>query len=242
MDLVYECQESLFFSNPGNRSTATSATVSMLASACDASCGRTSSACSPHTPRRESGSAATLNQRSSRRVTTSASNCNSAVRREMRICSPAKIIEPTAAIAATMATSKVPIARLPFSSSTAASRRLQCPYLVGPGAVSHRFCHDVALCLLPAYCCRVPGEADVKRQLKSRKEQPPWCELQGTGPSPRLLASHKPGISRDQYADLLPVFERVQGPEHPHTLTTRSQLAHWTGQAGDACPGAGRPR
>jgi hypothetical protein len=30
------------------------------------------------------------------------------------------------------------------------------------------------------------------------------------------------------------VEERVLGPEHPHTLTTRHNLALWTGQAGDA--------
>ncbi len=28
--------------------------------------------------------------------------------------------------------------------------------------------------------------------------------------------------------------ERVLGPEHPDTLTTRHNLAHWTGEAGDA--------
>ena len=40
--------------------------------------------------------------------------------------------------------------------------------------------------------------------------------------------------ARDQLAGLLPVRERVQGPEHPGTLVTRNQLAIWTGQAGDA--------
>jgi hypothetical protein len=33
---------------------------------------------------------------------------------------------------------------------------------------------------------------------------------------------------------LLPVRERVQGPEHPDTLAARNQLARWTGEAGDA--------
>ena len=28
--------------------------------------------------------------------------------------------------------------------------------------------------------------------------------------------------------------ERVLGPEHPHTLTARGNLARWTGEAGDA--------
>jgi Tetratricopeptide repeat len=40
--------------------------------------------------------------------------------------------------------------------------------------------------------------------------------------------------ARDQYAELLPISERVLGPEHPHTLVTRNQLARWTGEAGDA--------
>jgi hypothetical protein len=31
---------------------------------------------------------------------------------------------------------------------------------------------------------------------------------------------------------MLPVRERVLGPEHPHTLATRHNLARWTGQRG----------
>jgi hypothetical protein len=38
--------------------------------------------------------------------------------------------------------------------------------------------------------------------------------------------------ARDQYAALLPIIERVQGPGHPHTLATRHELACWTGEAG----------
>jgi hypothetical protein len=34
-------------------------------------------------------------------------------------------------------------------------------------------------------------------------------------------------------AALLPDLERVQGSEHPHTLTTRHQIAYFAGQAGD---------
>jgi Tetratricopeptide repeat len=34
------------------------------------------------------------------------------------------------------------------------------------------------------------------------------------------------------------VFERVLGPEHPDTLSTRGSLANWTGEAGD--PAAAR--
>ena len=40
--------------------------------------------------------------------------------------------------------------------------------------------------------------------------------------------------ARDQYAGLLPVYERLLGAEHLGTLIVRHNLAHWTGQAGDA--------
>ena len=32
----------------------------------------------------------------------------------------------------------------------------------------------------------------------------------------------------------MPLRERVLGPEHPDTLTTRNNLAAWRGEAGDA--------
>ena len=35
-------------------------------------------------------------------------------------------------------------------------------------------------------------------------------------------------------AALLPVCERVLGPEHPDTLRARANLASWTGHLGDA--------
>jgi Tetratricopeptide repeat len=44
--------------------------------------------------------------------------------------------------------------------------------------------------------------------------------------------------ARDQYAALLPVIERISGPQHPLTLITRGDLARWTGEAGD--PAAAR--
>jgi hypothetical protein len=40
--------------------------------------------------------------------------------------------------------------------------------------------------------------------------------------------------ARDQFAALLPVRERVLGPDHNDTLATRSNLAYLTGQVGDA--------
>ena len=42
-----------------------------------------------------------------------------------------------------------------------------------------------------------------------------------------------PLAARDQFAELLPVMERVHGAEHPHTVITRSGRAHWTGESGD---------
>jgi hypothetical protein len=39
--------------------------------------------------------------------------------------------------------------------------------------------------------------------------------------------------AREQLAGLLPVVERVLGPEHPDTVTTRNNLAHLRRKAGD---------
>ena len=33
---------------------------------------------------------------------------------------------------------------------------------------------------------------------------------------------------------MLPIRERVEGPENPRTLWTRGNLARWTGETGDA--------
>jgi len=43
-----------------------------------------------------------------------------------------------------------------------------------------------------------------------------------------------PAGTRDQCAALLLVREQTLGPEHPDTLDTRSDLAYWTGEAGDS--------
>jgi hypothetical protein len=37
--------------------------------------------------------------------------------------------------------------------------------------------------------------------------------------------------ARDEFADLLPVTERILGPEHPRTLAARGNLAYWTEKA-----------
>jgi Tetratricopeptide repeat len=44
--------------------------------------------------------------------------------------------------------------------------------------------------------------------------------------------------ARDQFAALLPVRERVQGPEHPDTLATRRNLAYRTAEAGNSASDA----
>jgi hypothetical protein len=38
---------------------------------------------------------------------------------------------------------------------------------------------------------------------------------------------------RDQFAALLPSYERILGPEHAETLAVWYQLAHWTALAAD---------
>ena len=50
------------------------------------------------------------------------------------------------------------------------------------------------------------------------------------------LREHWAATRQDQLATLLPMSERVLGPEHPDTVITRNQLARWTGQPGDAAP------
>ena len=42
----------------------------------------------------------------------------------------------------------------------------------------------------------------------------------------------RPGALR-LYRELLPDQEQVLGPATPHTLTTRNNIANWTGQCGD---------
>lgn len=44
----------------------------------------------------------------------------------------------------------------------------------------------------------------------------------------------RPVAPRVKLAALLPIRERLLGPEHPTTLNTRGQLAYWTEQAVDA--------
>jgi CHAT domain/Tetratricopeptide repeat len=86
---------------------------------------------------------------------------------------------------------------------------------------------------------RAQQEAD--RQAQQRAQQEADRQAQQKADLP-LLERQAGSIgqrgdaagARDQYAILLPIRERVSGPEHPRTLTVRANLAYWTGQAGDA--------
>src|SRR5690349_12621001 len=58
------------------------------------------------------------------------------------------------------------------------------------------------------------------------------CSPAAASPTgPDRPATRLPPVT--QYVALLPVIERVLGPEHPDTLITRHDTARWTGQAGD---------
>jgi len=39
--------------------------------------------------------------------------------------------------------------------------------------------------------------------------------------------------TRDQYAALLPLYDKIHGPDHPDTLAVRANLANWSGLARD---------
>jgi CHAT domain-containing protein len=70
---------------------------------------------------------------------------------------------------------------------------------------------------------------DAERQTREEAEQQVLAE--------RARSAARAGDAagaRDQYAALLPIRERVSGPEHPDTLSTHHELAYWTGEAGDA--------
>ncbi|MFD3679866.1 tetratricopeptide repeat protein [Streptomyces sp. NPDC058613] len=50
----------------------------------------------------------------------------------------------------------------------------------------------------------------------------------------RIGHAGDPAAARDLYAALVADHARILGTDHPRTLTTRYDHAHWTGQAGDA--------
>jgi hypothetical protein len=58
--------------------------------------------------------------------------------------------------------------------------------------------------------------------LVTRKELAYWTGCAGDA-----------AAARDQFAALLPSYERILGPEHAETLAVWYQLAHWTALAVD---------
>ena len=73
-------------------------------------------------------------------------------------------------------------------------------------------------------CCRCASGSSVRstrRPCSIGTSSPAGPGTRGTRPPP------------GQLAELLPVRERVSGPEHPDTLAARQELARWTGRAGD---------
>ena len=82
----------------------------------------------------------------------------------------------------------------------------------GPGTSSPRCCPSSS-----GSSARAPGHPDRPANLAR------WTGEAGDA-----------AAARDQFAALLPVRERVLGPEHPDTLSARGNLARWTGEAGDA--------
>jgi len=66
--------------------------------------------------------------------------------------------------------------------------------------------------------------------MKKERDRPPCRDAQIVRPSTAARWTGEAGDAagaRDQYAALLPVYERVLGPKHSDTLATRANLAHW---------------
>src|ERR1700746_2608598 len=123
--------------------------------------------------------------------------------------------------------------------------------------------HRAALCLDHRHGQAYAGPEGgviLGRRHDASGEAPEGRHLALTVPGPRSDAADAPrALDRGgggcgwgpvpQFAALLPISERVLGPEHPDTLTTRHNLAPWTGRAGmrprpvtsspTSCPSAG---
>ena len=118
-----------------------------------------------------------------------------------------------------------------------------------PGPCSRRCCRtprrlstddsdgmaQIASYLGSAAASRRPGIS--QQESHSRHERDPRPRAPGHPDRPAQLAhwtgrAGDPAGARDQFAALLPVRERVLGPEHPDTLTTRDRLATGPGGRG----------
>lgn len=87
------------------------------------------------------------------------------------------------------------------------------------------------------------GEGRSGRHLarRDRRPQTPACAMpgpehtSGSGEFRRGEAGDPTGATTT-YAELLEDYLRVLGPDHPHTLITRNNLAHWRERAGESDP------
>ena len=85
-------------------------------------------------------------------------------------------------------------------------------------------------------CAR--GAAAMPRAAPGPAARPRARPPRHPGDAPQHRPLDRPGGGRAQalrlYRELLPDRQRVQGPDHPDTLTTRHDIACLTGEAGDA--------
>jgi hypothetical protein len=74
----------------------------------------------------------------------------------------------------------------------------------------------------PRRCCPCVSGSSGRNTLRlaTRNELARWIGRTGDAAG-----------ARDKYAALLPMRERVLGPEHQHIVATRDNLAYWTRQA-----------
>jgi hypothetical protein len=86
-------------------------------------------------------------------------------------------------------------------------------------------------CLPGTAASPYPGPAGADHPVRYPTDDRPARACPLTGKAGDAAAA------RDQYAELLPVSERVLGPKHPHVLADRSHLTYWTKKAGDSSRG-----
>jgi hypothetical protein len=76
--------------------------------------------------------------------------------------------------------------------------------------------------------CRPWSRSDLGQSWLARRGQ---AAGEGAAEPPGRCETGDAAEARDQYASLLPMQERVLGPDHANTLTTRGNLADWTEKA-----------
>ena len=90
----------------------------------------------------------------------------------------------------------------------------------------------------PGYLLKAAGWAVVGLVVTLRRMLAWWWVAEQHNLASETGLAGDPAAARELLAELLPVRERIFGPEHPETLADRQELASWTGEAGD--PGAAR--